>query len=890
MNKSLFLWAVGLFAFSSMYGQSVSISAVDTFICDPADGIALSLAISGGTPVSIEWVNGRSSVTSMRTDTVWYPDGPGAHWMTARVDFGGSVVSAQLEVFVGALELYDVYPKVEYNGSCGLYLDIDSDLESVHSSIPFKYQLEIKGPGNYYRRSMGQSLDPFLSIFGIDLGDLRLGLVPGIYNAVITSFYDSLCTGKDSASFLVPEPPMYTIDTKNPTCQSDGEVRIEVDPWLGFRGRNIFFKYDIYSEVTGQFTDNSVLVDTVNPVLVLSNLDPGTVDVYIVDEFGSCGQNEFIILDSDYLSSRTTNVACYDDTTGSIDLDVASITGRETYLWSTGDTTPRISNLSAGTYAVTIIDGVCTQTKEFEIRATSIPVFSSITPADCNGTGGAINLIASGGQGGLNFLWSTGDTTEDLSAVDAGGYSVTVSDSTGCFNREVVLVPLESVCDYEVSGKVYIDANGNCTYDAGETFIRGWVEWGNGRSEYVDLLGEYAFDEVVGNYALTHSFAANSNVSLANCLPAGSHNLAITNTDLSGRDFAYQVVSPVKDLVVYITQSVIRPGFDHRYFIHVENVGTDEVSTDLTFTLDPSVIYLSSSNGGTYDASNQTVTWRLDNVQIGENRRVEVGGNLPPSVPLGTLIALNAATGSGFGDANPADNVFVGTATVVGSFDPNDKLVSTSKISPESPTTQKLTYTIRFQNTGTFPAEFVVIRDTLDETYLLPQTVKPVGASHPYQVSLVDNILEFRFDNIHLPDSARDLEGSNGYVMFDIQTRANLSFGTAIQNRAAIYFDYNKPIITNFARTFVDFSTDRDQSLLKELALFPNPSSGIIYLQGLEGRSFDLSIWNSQGKQVKGVNATKNSQVDLTGLNPGVYVLEIEVNGLHWYSKLALIP
>ncbi|MBK7682602.1 MAG: hypothetical protein IPJ26_09135 [Bacteroidetes bacterium] len=77
-------------------------------------------------------------------------------------------------------------------------------------------------------------------------------------------------------------------------------------------------------------------------------------------------------------------------------------------------------------------------------------------------------------------------------------------------------------------------------------------------------------------------------------------------------------------------------------------------------------------------------------------------------------------------------------------------------------------------------------------------TYRFVSASHSVTTNIRNgNILEFRFDQILLPDSNIDEPNSHGYVSFEIQPQLGLPINTVITNSAAIYFDYNLPILTN---------------------------------------------------------------------------------------------
>ena len=138
-------------------------------------------------------------------------------------------------------------------------------------------------------------------------------------------------------------------------------------------------------------------------------------------------------------------------------------------------------------------------------------------------------------------------------------------------------------------------------------------------------------------------------------------------------------------------------------------------------------------------------------------------------------------------------------AEVKNSFDPNDIKGVPSGFGDENLvlTSQEfLDYVIRFQNTGNDTAFQVVIRDTLPAPFD-PLSVQPGASSHPYTWKVVNNEVVFTFQNIHLPDSTTNLEGSQGFVRFRANIRPNQANGTLLQNRAAIYFDFNKPIFTN---------------------------------------------------------------------------------------------
>ena len=145
-------------------------------------------------------------------------------------------------------------------------------------------------------------------------------------------------------------------------------------------------------------------------------------------------------------------------------------------------------------------------------------------------------------------------------------------------------------------------------------------------------------------------------------------------------------------------------------------------------------------------------------------------------------------------------------------WDPNDKQVEpagygTMGAVPMS--TQQLTYTIHFQNTGSGQAFNVILRDRLSDD-LDPSTIEMLAWSHaPSSIVIeADGELAVRFDGIHLPDSGSNRLGSNGYIKFRVGIVAGTTPSTEIDNTAEIYFDNQTGVLTNVTvNTLTDCST-----------------------------------------------------------------------------------
>lgn len=155
---------------------------------------------------------------------------------------------------------------------------------------------------------------------------------------------------------------------------------------------------------------------------------------------------------------------------------------------------------------------------------------------------------------------------------------------------------------------------------------------------------------------------------------------------------------------------------------------------------------------------------------------------------------------------------------ITSSFDPNTKSVQPEGLGPDHfiPSGQELKYRIDFQNTGNDSALYIQIADYLRSDIFDISSISFSGSSHPCQYEYNNNILTFKFYNIHLPDSTTDPIGSHGYVEFCIRSLEGLVNGRWIRNFAQIIFDSNNPVqttivtntICNVVNPLVDIHAD----------------------------------------------------------------------------------
>jgi hypothetical protein len=185
-----------------------------------------------------------------------------------------------------------------------------------------------------------------------------------------------------------------------------------------------------------------------------------------------------------------------------------------------------------------------------------------------------------------------------------------------------------------------------------------------------------------------------------------------------------------------------------------------------------------------------------------------------------------------------------------------------------------LDYTIRFQNTGTAPADFVRVEDYIEDDLDL-STFQMLYASHPYQITFdEDRRLEWLFEDIMLPDSSSDLAGSQGYIHFRINTKSNIQLTDAFENQCSIYFDFNEPIITNTARTI----------------MFECPEELMITTEGTtcEGQSIAALAtygWDDYNWTVNSVQSGTGLGISIDNTTAGDYQLICEASTEYCHSE-----
>ena len=378
----------------------------------------------------------------------------------------------------------------------------------------------------------------------------------------------------------------------------------------------------------------------------------------------------------------------------------------------------------------------------------------------------------------------------------------------------------------EFNGRVFHDLNNNQVFDAGEPPLPNIVMAVPGKGQYTssNSLGKFRFNAAVTGDTLIAVMPR----SFWTATPA----YYLPDSSQAPMDFAVFIQQGVQDVnLSAIALTPFRPGRETDILIQVRNHGSAIAdSVIVSFSLDdlPDWITLEEAHPTPLAVFGDSLVWQIDSLDIDSIAWIKLTLNTSPNAVPGHEIAYVAEAFLA-NDIFLQDNRFEVETQIVGSFDPNDKQVSPGLFSPLLLDSITLRYVIRFQNTGNYPAEQVIILDTLAESLDLA-TLNVIGTSHPCTWRLINGrVLEFLFANIALPDSISNEPGSHGFAAFSIQPRSNLAQGDSIHNRVAIYFDFNAPVLTNHAIAAVDRDQDGDGFFSAEdcddLAQFIYPSA-----------------------------------------------------------------
>jgi uncharacterized repeat protein (TIGR01451 family) len=448
----------------------------------------------------------------------------------------------------------------------------------------------------------------------------------------------------------------------------------------------------------------------------------------------------------------------------------------------------------------------------------------------------------------------------------------------------------------QINGRLYQDENADCQWQNTDNVMKQVsIIAQSGSKTYsatTDSLGNFSMAAGSGNYQISYGqlgsywgFCTTPTVSLA----------ATNDTVVFNAGVIALVNCP--ELVVSIGSNVFRRCFDNNYLnISYQNIGSAPAENAyVELFLDPKLEFLSATPIAAIQ-NGQTFRFELGTLAVGASGQISVNFKVDCNAEIEEILCASAHI---YPDTlclpvapRHSENQFC--LPVVASYDPNDKTAflngrpEFSKILPN----EELEYLIRFQNTGNDTAFNIVIVDTLT-TYLDASSVLPGVSSHPYSFELdKGHILRFSFRNILLPDSNTNEVASHGFVKFRVHQNPNNVLGNEIKNSAAIFFDYNAPIITNETNLKISIpsrTADLENRVYAQIFPIPAREKVQVSLKNADAGTVLWRMFDTTGKLISNGQSSGTTGFDIprNGQPSGVYYCQFLMgNGQTVFGKV----
>ncbi len=283
---------------------------------------------------------------------------------------------------------------------------------------------------------------------------------------------------------------------------------------------------------------------------------------------------------------------------------------------------------------------------------------------------------------------------------------------------------------------------------------------------------------------------------------SGFHKLKVKddyNCEITKQFFIDEYTSlQYHDVSSTLAAETFERGFESKAWLTITNRSCKDVNATATLKLPNNVQLINAFPAPSItDNANHIYKWNISDL------------NDKFTIPLTLKTSANAALASSLdiiievnpleNDIAPNNNIKTYTYTVFGSYDPNDITNNPSgKCNAKYiKKDEALSYTIRFQNIGNFPAKNIFVMDSLPDALDI-NSIKILASSHEMVTEKIgQNSLKFLFPNINLAGKEIDEAKSHGYVVFEIKLKPSAPSNTTIKNKAEIFFDFNTGVITN---------------------------------------------------------------------------------------------
>lgn len=433
-----------------------------------------------------------------------------------------------------------------------------------------------------------------------------------------------------------------------------------------------------------------------------------------------------------------------------------------------------------------------------------------------------------------------------------------------------------------ISGHAFLDLDKNCKNDPNDVLFKQHIIKAIPGPYYTLTQddGSYTLYVGAGTYTVTATPLKYAN---------GCTDSYTVTDSASGIEFGFTPIDDSVRIQPYIYSARNVGGRRSSMVIRVANEG-GVPATSVSVRLELSNYLTLLSTSVPYEQVDDHVyVFKIDNIPMQESALILITDSVENALGQYALTRVFAIAGSGraqhknevlFTSSWGVDEI---SEEIVGPSDPNEKLVAAQRedhpyvLLDTIDANDELTYQINFQNVGTDTAHTVVVRDTLSPFVDLG-SMQMLASSHPYTMQVDgSNRITWTFTDIKLPDSSENYQASMGGVRYRIKQNPGNTPGTTILNTAAIYFDFNAPVITNATTNVIGTPSSVIASVWKsQLDIYPNPAGRSVTIN-LPDTYGEVELYSILGKKVLSIPTPFPATINLEALAKGLYQVQVRL-------------
>ena len=447
-----------------------------------------------------------------------------------------------------------------------------------------------------------------------------------------------------------------------------------------------------------------------------------------------------------------------------------------------------------------------------------------------------------------------------------------------------------------IYGVVYHDANADCARGSGETGLANIiVRLYNQQNVLIDSMrsndsGFYQFFKPYGNYRVELHTAglplqSNCNMGYDSTVQFGRLK-ALRSVDFALAcqyvfDPAVRTLMPKGQVEAGLTH-IVKVGISKQAAYGQLNCGFPAEAGQLILQFKGKLTYKSAAPGSLQPSSinGNVITYSISDFNTLDPHAIMPVFEVMPGTTSRDSLEITASVLSS-NDADTGNNKKTYRYFTGNRYEPFKKSVSPVLVDPGY--SDWITYTIPFSNMGSGVVETVRITDTLDAR-LDASSVQILSQSHAGTLVQTNQVLDFTFSNIQLPDSVSSKLNSEGHLQFMVKPYTGLDTGIKLYNTAYVHMGMNSAVRTNTIYTEVTTPPSNVNQILHpgSIQFYPNPSTGKVNISAAS--DFRLKVTDISGRLI----LTEDNPKAIT-LEAGVYYLVYEVNGYRYTEKLVVL-